>query len=172
MPWNYPLWQVIRFAAPALMVGNSVLLKHTSNVPQAAIYLDTLFAGGGFPTGSFQTLLISSGAVQAVLEDRRIKAVTLTGSEPAGRSVASIAGQQIKMAVLELGGSDPYIVMPSADIERAAATAVPARTNNVNGMTISYPELPFGGIKDSGYGRELAAAGIREFCNLKTVWKG
>lgn len=327
MPWNYPLWQVIRFAAPALMAGNTGLLKHASNVPQAALYLDTLFERGGFPTGSFRTLLIGAREVAAVLEDRRVTAVTLTGSEPAGRSVAATAGAHIKKAVLELGGSDPFIVMPSADLDAASTTAVKARISNngqsciagkrfivhadvydrfaelfaqkmgalvvgdpldaatevgplatasgrddltelvddavakgasvltggsapdragwfyeptvigdltddmrlvleeafgpvatlyratdaddavrianqttfglssavwtndaaeedafiaaldagavfVNGMTVSYPELPFGGIKDSGYGRELAAAGIREFCNLKTVWKG
>jgi succinate-semialdehyde dehydrogenase/glutarate-semialdehyde dehydrogenase len=326
MPWNYPLWQVIRFAAPALMAGNTGLLKHASNVPRSALYLDDLFERGGFPTGSFRTLLIGARDVAAVIEDSRVKAVTLTGSEPAGRSVASTAGQEIKKAVLELGGSDPFVVMPSADIEAAATTAVKARISNngqsciagkrfivhadvydeftqlfvakmnalkvgdpldettdvgplatesgrtdvaelvddavvkgaevlaggsapdrpgwyytptvltgltddmrivleetfgpvasvykvadrdeavrianqttfglsssvwsndaaeqdwfiagldagavfVNGMTVSYPELPFGGIKDSGYGRELAAAGIREFCNLKTVWK-
>jgi succinate-semialdehyde dehydrogenase/glutarate-semialdehyde dehydrogenase len=326
MPWNYPLWQVIRFAAPALMAGNTGLLKHASNVPQSALYLDNLFAKGGFPTGSFRTLLIGSAEVEAVISDGRVKAVTLTGSEPAGRSVASTAGRQIKKAVLELGGSDPFIVMPSADLDAAATVAVKARTSNngqsciagkrfivhtdvydefarlfvaktealvvgdpmdeatdvgplatasgrddlaelvddavakgaevltgggapegpgwfysptvlagltdgmrivmeetfgpvaslyrvadrdeaarvanqttfglssvvwsheaaeqdwfirhldagavfLNGMTVSYPELPFGGVKNSGYGRELAAAGIREFCNLKTVWK-
>lgn len=327
MPWNYPLWQVIRFAAPALMAGNTGLLKHASNVPQSALYLDSLFERAGFPAGAFGTLLIGSREVAAVLEDRRVAAVTLTGSEPAGRSVASTAGAHIKKAVLELGGSDPFIVMPSADLEAASSTAVKARVSNngqsciagkrfivhtdvydefarlfaakmselvvgdpfdpatdvgplatesgrdelaelvadavshgaevlaggtapdrpgwyfeptviagltdsmrlvmeeafgpvaslyrvadreeaarianqttfglssavwttdadeeawfiraldagavfINGMTVSYPELPFGGIKDSGYGRELAAAGIREFCNLKTVWKG
>jgi len=326
MPWNYPLWQVIRFAAPALMAGNTGLLKHASNVPQCALYLDDLFEKGGFPTGSFRTLLIGSAGVEAVISDDRVKAVTLTGSEPAGRSVASTAGGQIKKAVLELGGSDPFIVMPSADLDGASTIAVKARTSNngqsciagkrfivhtdvydefaslfvskmkalvvgdpmdeatdigpiatasgrddlaglvddavakgaqvltgggapdgpgwfysptvlagltdemrvvmeetfgpvaslyrvadrdeavrvanqttfglssavwsndaaeqdwfighldagavfLNGMTVSYPELPFGGVKDSGYGRELAAAGIREFCNLKTVWK-
>ena len=326
MPWNYPLWQVIRFAAPALMAANVGLLKHASNVPQTALYLDTLFTRGGFPEGAFSTLLIGSAEVKAVIEDRRVVAVTLTGSERAGRSVASIAGGSIKKAVLELGGSDPFIVMPSADIPAAVAMAVTSRTGNngqsciaakrfivhtdvyeefrsrfvermaalrvgdpmdptidvgpvateggrsdlvelvddalakgatapvggalpsgpgwfypptiiegitpdmrlhreetfgpvaslyrvadaaealtiangtnfglssnvwtteateraffsreleagavfVNGMTISYPELPFGGIKVSGYGRELAAAGIREFCNLKTVWE-
>jgi succinate-semialdehyde dehydrogenase/glutarate-semialdehyde dehydrogenase len=326
MPWNYPLWQVVRFAAPALMAANVGLLKHASNVPQAALYLDTLFTRGGFPEGAFSTLLIGSAEVKAVIEDRRIAAVTLTGSEPAGRSVASIAGGSIKKAVLELGGSDPFIVMPSADIPASVALAVTSRTGNngqsciaakrfivhsdvydefrslfvermaslrvgdpmdpstdvgpvateggrddlaelvddalgkgatapvggmtpsgpgwfypptiiegitpamrlyleeafgpvaslyrvadaaealalangtdfglssnvwttdateraffsrgieagavfINGMTISYPELPFGGIKVSGYGRELAAAGIREFCNLKTVWE-
>lgn len=326
MPWNYPLWQVIRFAAPALMAGNTGLLKHASNVPQSALYLDTLFERGGFPIGSFRTLLIGSAEVKAVLEDPRVRAVTLTGSEPAGRSVASIAAGQTKKSVMELGGSDPFIVMPTADLEAAATTAVSARMLNngqsciaakrfivhtdvydsfavlftdkmsalvvgdpldektdvgplataagrsdlaelvddavergakvltggsaiegpgffyqptvlseltddmrvvveecfgpvatlyrvvdreealeianqttfglssavwtedaaeesffvdrldagavfVNGMTVSYPELPFGGVKASGYGRELAAAGIREFCNLKTVWK-
>lgn len=326
MPWNYPLWQVIRFAAPALMAGNVGILKHASNVPQAALYLDDVFTRGGFPKGSFSTLLIGSAEVKAVIEDKRVTAVTLTGSEPAGRSVASIAGNSIKKAVLELGGSDPFIVMPSADLAAAASTAVTSRTGNngqsciaakrfivhadvydefrslfvekmaalrvgdplldttdvgpvatengrndlielvddalehgatalvggatpdgpgwfypptiiegittdmrlyqeetfgpvaslyrvadadeaisiangtefglssnvwttddaerdlftrtldagavfVNGMTVSHPELPFGGIKVSGYGRELAAAGIREFCNLKTIWE-
>jgi len=326
MPWNYPLWQVIRFAAPALMAGNSGLLKHASNVPQAALFLDTLFERAGFPRGSFRTLLIGGSEVAGVLADTRVKAVTLTGSEPAGRSVASIAGDHVKKAVLELGGSDPFIVMPSADVSAAAETAVRARISNngqsciagkrfivhtevydafaaefvklmselvvgdpldpatqvgplatlsgrdelaglvedaralgaqvltggvtpggpgffyaptvlaglsdgmriiqeetfgpvaslyraadredalrianqttfglssavwtsdaqeeewftanldagavfVNGMTVSHQELPFGGIKRSGFGRELAADGIREFCNLKTVWK-
>jgi len=326
MPWNYPLWQVIRFAAPALMAGNAGVLKHASNVPESALYLDALFTRGGFPEGAFTTLLIGAAAVDAVIDDRRIAAVTLTGSEPAGRSVGARAGGQVKKAVLELGGSDPFIVMPSAELDAAVATAVTARINNngqsciagkrfiihtdiydaftekftaamaaltvgdpmdesvqvgplanrsgrdelaelvddaiakgatvltggqvpegegwfypptvvaelpddarlvmeeafgpvatlyrasdiddairianqttfglssaawttdpdeqdylmreldagavfLNGMTISYPELPFGGIKDSGFGRELASAGIREFCNLKTVWK-
>ena len=326
MPWNYPLWQVIRFAAPALMAGNTGLLKHASNVPQAALYLDTLFERAGFPEGSFTTLLVGSKEVNAVIDDWRVKAITLTGSEPAGRAVAERAGQRLKKCVLELGGSDPFIVLPSADLDKAVATAVTARVQNngqsciagkrfivhadvydafaekfaaafrdlvvgdpmdpathvgplatetgrdelkelvddavahgatilagghqpdlpgwfyeptivadlhgemrlvleeafgpvaslyraetreeavaianqttfglssavwttdqddedyvinaldagavfINGMTVSYPELPFGGIKDSGYGRELAAAGIREFCNLKTVWK-
>lgn len=327
MPWNYPLWQVIRFAAPALMAGNTGVLKHASNVPQSALYLDTIFERGGFPVGSFRALMIGSREVKAVIEDARITAVTLTGSEPAGRSVASIAGENIKKSVMELGGSDPFIVMPSADLEVAATTAVKARVANngqsciaakrflvhtdiydsfaqlfaekmkalvvgdpmdaatdvgpiatesgradlaelvddavakgatvlagghaverpgwfyeptllseltddmriimeetfgpvaslyrvadrdeavrianqttfglssavwttdsaeedffvrelaagavfVNGMTVSYPELPFGGIKASGFGRELAAEGIREFCNVKTVWRG
>lgn len=327
MPWNYPFWQVLRFAGPALMAGNTGLLKHASNVPQAALYLDTLFERAGFPAGAFHTLLIPASRVEKVLRDPRVKATTLTGSEPAGRSLASIAGSEVKHVVLELGGSDPYVVMPSADIERAATVAVTARYQNngqsciaakrfivhtdvfdeftrlftekvaalkvgdpldegtdvgpvatesgrqelaeqvedavskgatvltggfapdragwfyqptvltdittdmrlyleeafgpvatvyrvadhdealriangttfglssavwtndaeeeawfvrnmdagavfINGMTASYPELPFGGVKDSGVGRELAAAGIREFCNLKTVWKG
>ncbi|WP_040167890.1 NADP-dependent succinic semialdehyde dehydrogenase [Microbacterium gorillae] len=326
MPWNYPLWQVLRFAGPALMAGNTGLLKHASNVPQAAIYLDTLFERAGFPTGAFRTLLIPAARVEPVMRDPRVKAATLTGSEPAGRSLASIAGSEVKHIVLELGGSDPFIVMPSADIAKAVDVAVTARNQNngqsciaakrfivhadvfdefstlfaqkvaalvvgdpldeatqigplatesgrdeleeqvanavgqgatvltggtvpdrdgwfytptvltgitpdmrlhleeafgpvatvyrvadrdealaiangttfglssavwtndadeedffvrgidaggvfVNGMTASFPELPFGGVKDSGVGRELAAVGIREFCNLKTVWK-
>lgn len=326
MPWNYPIWQVVRFAAPALMAGNAGVLKHASNVPQAAVYLRELFNRAGFPAGSFVTLLIGSAGVERVIRDPRVAAVTLTGSEGAGRSIGAVAGSELKKAVLELGGSDPFIVMPSARIEEAVATAVKARTSNngqacinakrfivhkdvydefarsfaeqmtalvvgdpavsstdvgplaselgrrdieqlvndarakgatiltggkcpeggegwyypptvvadltpemrlwseeafgpvaalfkvnsveeaftiandsdfglgsafwsndadevvraqreieagavfVNGMTVSYPELPFGGIKRSGFGRELSMEGIREFCNLKTVW--
>jgi len=327
MPWNFPLWQVIRFAAPALMAGNVGLLKHASNVPQTALYLEDLFRRAGFPEGCFQTLLIGSRAVEGVLRDERVKAATLTGSEPAGRAVASVAGDEVKKTVLELGGSDPYVVMPSADIDRAAKTAVTARVQNngqsciaakrfivhtdvfdafaerfaagmkalkvgdpldegtevgplasrqgrddleelvgdavengatvlcggerpdgpgwyypptvladvtpdmrihreeafgpvatlyraadldeavsiandtpfglssnvwtrdetevdrfvldleaggvfVNGMTASHPAFPFGGVKRSGYGRELSGHGIREFCNITTVWHG
>jgi succinate-semialdehyde dehydrogenase/glutarate-semialdehyde dehydrogenase len=327
MPWNFPLWQVVRFAAPALMAGNVGLLKHASNVPQCALYLEDVFRRAAFPEGAFQTLLIGVGQVERVLRDPRVAAATVTGSEPAGQSVASICGDEIKPTVLELGGSDAFVVMPSADVARAAEVAVTARCQNngqsciaakrfivhadvydefagefagrvgalqvgdpmedstdigplatesgvddidelvtdavgkgatvlcggkrvegagwfyeptvladvtaemrvhleetfgpvatlyrvddvdaaievangtsfglgsnawtndaeeqarfvdeleagavfINGMTTSYPQLPFGGIKRSGYGRELAAAGIREFCNLKTVWVG
>jgi succinate-semialdehyde dehydrogenase/glutarate-semialdehyde dehydrogenase len=327
MPWNFPLWQVMRFAAPALMAGNVGLLKHASNVPQTALFLQDLFVEAGFPDGAFQTLLIGADQVEGVLRDRRVEAATLTGSLPAGRSVGSIAGGEIKTTVLELGGSDAFIVMPSADLGRAAAVATTSRCQNngqscisakrfivhqavaadfqqrfvaqmaalrvgdpmntdtdvgplataagrddvealvrdavergarvlcgghrpdrpgwyypptvitditpamrmyheevfgpvaqlyrvhsideavalandtdfglgsnawtddpaeqdrfvrdleagavfVNGMTTSYPELPFGGVKTSGYGRELSRHGIREFCNLKTVWIG
>ncbi|MER0444719.1 NADP-dependent succinic semialdehyde dehydrogenase [Streptomyces sp. Edi4] len=134
MPWNFPLWQVVRFAAPALMAGNVALLKHASNVPQTALYLEDLFRRAGFAEGCFQTLLIGSAGVEKVLRDRRVAAATLTGSEPAGRSVAAICGDEIKKTVLELGGSDPYLVLPSADVERAARTAVTARTQN-NGQS-------------------------------------
>jgi succinate-semialdehyde dehydrogenase / glutarate-semialdehyde dehydrogenase len=327
MPWNFPLWQVVRFAAPALMAGNVGLLKHASNVPQTALYISALFKRAGFPEGCFQALLIGSSRVERVIRDPRVAAVTLTGSGPAGAAVGGVAGQTIKPSVLELGGSDAFVVMPSADLEAAAAVATTARTQNngqsciaakrfivheeiadefqrrfvenmsaltigdpmeestdigplstssgrqdveelvadavskgakvlcggerlsgpgwyypptvitevtpemriyreevfgpvaslfrvrsideaievanvtefglganawtndegerarfvrdmeagavfVNGMVTSYPELPFGGVKTSGYGRELSAEGIRAFCNLKTVWVG
>ncbi|WP_436789032.1 NADP-dependent succinic semialdehyde dehydrogenase [Yinghuangia sp. YIM S10712] len=325
MPWNFPLWQVVRFAAPALMAGNTGLLKHASNVPQTALFLEELYREAGFPPGCFQTLLIGSKQVEGVLRDPRVAAATLTGSEAAGRSVASIAGDEVKKTVLELGGSDAFVVMPSADLDAAVATAVTARVQNngqsciaakrfivhdavfdafadaftarmrgltvgdpadeatdvgplateqgredvvelvtdavragatvlcggetpdgpgwfypptvltditpdmrvfteevfgpvaqlyrvssaeeavrianattfglgsaawtddaderdlfvdeleagavfVNGLVASSPQLPFGGVKRSGYGRELSALGIREFCNAKTVW--
>jgi len=134
MPWNYPIWQVVRFAAPALMAGNTGLLKHASNVPQSALYIEDIFKRAGFLDGAFQTLLISGSKVERVLRDDRVRAATLTGSEPAGASVASICGQEIKPTVLELGGSDAYIVMPSADLDKAVSVAITARNQN-NGQS-------------------------------------
>ena len=134
MPWNYPLWQVTRFAAPGLMAGNVGVLKHAANVPQTAVYIEELFRRAGYPQGAFTTLLIPSSDVAAVIEDERIVAVTLTGSERAGAAVAETAGRVLKKCVLELGGSDPFVVTKTADVERSADVAVAARVQN-NGQS-------------------------------------
>ncbi|MBC8024348.1 MAG: NAD-dependent succinate-semialdehyde dehydrogenase [Burkholderiales bacterium] len=137
MPWNFPLWQVFRFAAPGLMAGNVALLKHASNVPGSALAIEEVFREAGFPEGCFRTLLISSGAVKSVIEHPLVRAVTLTGSTPAGRAVASQAGHVLKKTVLELGGSDAYLVLHDADIEAAAVTCVNSRLINGGQSCIS-----------------------------------
>lgn len=134
MPWNFPFWQVMRFAIPTLMAGNVGVLKHASNVPQCALALETLFAEAGFPEGVFQTLLVRANIIESILRDPRIKGVSLTGSEAAGRDVGRIAGEEVKPSVLELGGSDPFIIFPDADLESALHTAVTARLQN-NGQS-------------------------------------
>jgi succinate-semialdehyde dehydrogenase/glutarate-semialdehyde dehydrogenase len=158
MPWNFPFWQVFRFAAPALMAGNVALLKHASNVPQCALEAEALIRRAGFPPDVFQTLLIGSARVARLIDDARVKGVSLTGSEPAGAQVAAQAGRQIKKTVLELGGSDPFIVMPSADIDRVAVAAAEARTLNNGQSCIASKRFIVDRRVADGFERRFVAA--------------
>ncbi len=160
MPWNFPFWQVIRFAAPALVAGNVGVLKHASNVPQCAVALETLARDAGAPSGVFQTLLVPGDRVASIIADRRVAAVTLTGSEGAGSEVGAAAGKHLKKSVLELGGSDAFVVMPSADVETAARTAVTARTINNGQSCIAAKRFI---VHTDAYDRFVAAfvAGMR-----------
>jgi succinate-semialdehyde dehydrogenase/glutarate-semialdehyde dehydrogenase len=163
MPWNFPFWQVFRFAAPALMAGNVILLKHASNVPQSALTIEEIFRDAGFPEGVFQTLLITAEKVKDVLEDERVKAATLTGSESAGASLASIAGKNIKKTVLELGGSDPFIVFETAYLDEAVSTAVTARIMNNGQSCIAAKRL----IAVGAIGEKFEQRLVEKFKTLK-----
>ncbi len=163
MPWNFPFWQVFRFAAPALMAGNVGILKHASNVPQCALAIEAIIREAGFPQGVFQTLLIGASQVGAIVEDERVKAATLTGSEPAGASLASIAGKSLKKTVLELGGSDPFIVWETADLEAAVKTGTTARMLNNGQSCIAAKRF----IVSESIGDRFEQALIAQFKALK-----
>jgi succinate-semialdehyde dehydrogenase / glutarate-semialdehyde dehydrogenase len=198
MPWNFPFWQVFRFAAPGVMAGNAAVMKLSSNVPGCALAIERVFQEAGFPQHLFRTLMIGSSRVEEVIEHPLVRAVTLTGSGPAGRAVAGKAGSLLKKTVLELGGSDPYLVLEDADLDLAATVCASDTVFGLGGGVItrdlargervageiesgcvfvndnvrSDPRLPFGGVKESGYGRELSHYGIKEFVNIKTMLVG
>ena len=173
MPWNYPLWQVFRAAAPALMAGNTMLLKHASNVPRSALAIARIFTTAGFPPGAFQTLLVGASQVESILTDTRVKAVSLTGSGPAGEAVAATAARHIKKSVLELGGSDPFIVLPSADMESAISTATTARRmNNGQSCIAAKRFILVGDIADrfeTGFATQFASQKVGDPLNPETT---
>ncbi len=164
MPWNFPLWQVFRFAAPALMAGNAALLKHASNVPMCAIAIEKVFLSAGFPKNIFRTLLIGSSMVDEVINNNKVKAVTLTGSEPAGKKVAQSCGKVLKKTVMELGGSDPFIVLDDADIDEAVKTAVTARLINNGQSCIAAKRFI---VTKNNY-NEFEHKFVNEFMKIKT----
>jgi succinate-semialdehyde dehydrogenase/glutarate-semialdehyde dehydrogenase len=161
MPWNFPFWQVFRFAAPTLMAGNSAILKHASNVPQCALAIEEVFRDAGFPSGAFRTLLLSGAAVDALIADPRVRAVSLTGSDLTGEKVAAAAGKALKKTVLELGGSDPFIVLRDADLQAAAGVAVKARFQNAGQSCIAAKRFVVEEQVADEF-EQLFAAGIRK----------
>lgn len=173
MPWNFAFWQVIRAAGPIMLSGNGFVLKHAPNVMGCAYALRDAYETSGFPKHLFAILNAGNDAVTTMIADPRIAAVTVTGSMRAGSAVAATAGKAMKKSLLELGGADAYIVLADADIDKARTLArrIEAGGVFVNGFSASNPRIPVGGVKKSGYGRELSHFGLREFTNAQTVWE-